>query len=168
VPFPERVGAFARAAPPVQGHGGVTGGYQQTDAGGGLVVTVQVRPAGEGASLLPALDLGRGDSGALTEAALGRSLAQIRRFYPAATVTPPREVLLVRDGVLRNGRGVTVEYQESLGEAMQAVRLEVIVLCCTARHELVEYRFRHAAGTDSGAAITAFLRGFAWRGAEQP
>lgn len=126
---------------------------------------MQRHPAPAAGSLLPALDLGRHDSAALAEAGLTRSLAQIRRYYPAATNSPARPLLVVHDGVLRRGWATAVAFADDAAPP-QPVRMEVAVLCCAAGHELVEYRFRHAASFPAEREMSAFLRAFPWTAEE--
>ena len=47
-------------------------------------------------------------------------------------------------------------------DAPEAMRMEVSVLCCTRRHEMVEYRFRHSASLEAGRETAEFLRAFPW------
>jgi hypothetical protein len=166
-PFPDRVGAFERVEPPVHGRASITAGYQFAAAAGSVMATVQRRPAEGGTSLFPALDIGRNEAETIAEAALVRSIAQIRRFYPEATTGPVRPVLLVRGGVLRTGRGITVDYREIVEDGPRTMQMEVSVLCCTSRREVVEYRFRHLAGLGLDREVSDFLRGFPWA-AEEP
>jgi hypothetical protein len=152
--------------PPVRGRNSVVAGYQLVTASGSIVATVQVRPAAGATSLLPQLDIGRGDADAIAAAALAHSIAEVRRFYPEAQADAEREVLVVHDGVLRSGRGSAVEYRVSTDDVPQAMRMEVSVLCCTRRRELVEYRFRHAASLEVGRETSEFLRAFPWSAEE--
>ena len=88
VPFPDHVGAFERVETPVRGRNSMVAGYQLVTEAGSIIATVQVRPAAGAGSLVPELDIGRGDAETLAETALAHSVAEVRRFYPEAARRP--------------------------------------------------------------------------------
>lgn len=166
LPFPVQVGPFERVEAAVKGRSGVLAGYQLTLPKGTVIATVQRRPAPGGESLLPTLDKGPADEGAVAEAELTRSMAQIRRFYPDVSINTTESFLLLRGGQLRAARGTVVAYQEEVGGEVRTLKMDVMVVCCTEGHEVVEYRFRHNATVTAELEETAFMRNFPWTATE--
>ena len=166
LPFPAQMGPFERVEAPVKGRSGVLAGYQLTLPAGTVIATVQRRPAPGGESLLPILDKGAADAGALAEAELVRSMAQIRRFYPNVSIDTTRSFLLLRGGQLRPARGAIVAYQEEVDGQVHTLKMDVVVVCCTEGHEVVEYRFRHNATVTAELEEAAFMRNFPWTAIE--
>ena len=166
LPFPAQMGPFERVEAPVRGRSGVLAGYQLALPAGTVIATVQRRPAPGGESLLPILDKGLADAGAVAEAELTRSMAQIRRFYPDVSINPTRSFLLLRGGQLRSARGTIVAYQEEVDGQVRTLKMDVVVVCCTEEHEVVEYRFRRNATVTAELEEAAFLRNFPWTATE--
>jgi hypothetical protein len=162
-PFPAHVADFEQVEPPVHGRSSVVAGYQLVLAAGSVVATVQRRAVADNRSLIPALDQGAGGADAVLAAELARSIAQVRRFYPDATASAPQSFLVLQEGRLRPGRAVVMDYRNDSEGADPAMQLDVKLLCCTAAHEMVEYRFRHPAGVTADLAESDFLRQFPWR-----
>lgn len=164
--FPEQVGAFERVEAPVKGRSGILAGYQLVAPSGSVMATVQRRPAPGVGSLTPVLDKGPSDSAAVAEAELARSIAQIHRFYPDASADAFAAFLLLRGSRLRPGRSARVEYREEVDGQIQTMKMDINVVCCTDGHEVVEYRFRHAAAVAADMEESEFLRGFPWIAAD--
>ena len=160
--FPPLVARFARVGDLVRGKIGVTAGYQLTDADVGVEATVHVAVAVTGASLLPSLDRRDGKPADIAAAALARSIAQVRRFYPRGRVEPPHDAFVVRGGALRPGRASTLHYEELLDGRLQLFDLDVVVFCCADGDATYEYRFRHPASVDAHAADAAFIEPLPW------
>ncbi len=160
--FPANVGPFEQIEPPITGRASVTAGYQLLLPDGPVIATVQWRPTGTVASLLPSLDLGGHDAEDLVDAAVPRSLAQIRRFYPDASAGEVHGFLVPHGGKLHPGRQFTATFQDSTDATPEPIAMEVNLVCCNAQGEIVEFRFRHAPGLAAAREQSAFVRDFPW------
>jgi hypothetical protein len=165
--FPVHVAGFDRVGAPERSRLGRIAGYQLVvDADTLVVATVHVRPAGASRSLLPSLDRGQAAPEEVAAAVLERSIDQVRHFYPALRMGTVREAFLVRNGQLRSGRQVTLQYDDLLAGQMQPIDLDITVLCCSGGGEVFEYRFRHAASVAPAIVIAAFMEALPWTSAD--
>jgi hypothetical protein len=164
-PFPPKVGVFELVEPPYRGRDSITAGYQSLTPTGAVIATVQRRPVAVSHSLVPELDRGHGDADAIADAAIARSMQQVRRFYADAAAQPVRHFLVFRGGAMRPARATAMDYAD--GDA-KPMRMQIDVVCCTASGEVVEYRFRHPAAVTVDAEISEFVRVFPWTEEEAP
>jgi hypothetical protein len=157
--FPTLVAGFllTESSPSASDKGPATAGYVLTTEDGAVSVTVRVRPARR-TSLFPSIDR---PADAEAEA-LGRAKAQVHRFYPDARVLEERGTLLMREGILRQGRMATFEFEDIFAGRKQAIRMTVYTFCCSETGRAYEYRFRHAAEFPAGLEIASFLRALPW------
>lgn len=170
IPFPERVGAFERIENLAHGRGAVTVGYQLVTPQGGVAATVQRRTIRRSTSLVPQLDIGQPEQTAdmIVDAEINRSLAQVRRFYPDASSGEVQKMLLQREGRLHPMRQSVISFRDDSSGEILPMQMDVYVVCCTTRGEVVEYRFRHTPDVSAAFKQNEFVRGFPWDRGDLP
>jgi hypothetical protein len=161
--FPPKIGGFSRVNVLHRGQGkDLTAGYVFEEEGSTLSATLRIHTGESGFSLLPSF----GGSDVATENAssreLANSIAQIRHYYPNATVSAESPVMVVQQGMFQNGRTATVQYEDLLGGQRQKIAMQVYMFCCTTGHVSYEYRFRHPAGQNADYEITRFINASTW------
>jgi hypothetical protein len=163
---PAKIGDFERVDVTKGEHSGpgVTAGYSQVVGGDTVIATIRVYPAVASHTLLPAIDLGGGGIDADASAqALARSVAQVRRFYPKASVLTEAAAFLFQRGALQSGKSAVVEYHELHAGQPRTMRLKIYSFCCAGGQWAYEYRFRYPAGLDDAFSIVAFMRETTWQ-----
>ncbi len=163
--MPRQVGVFTVVEAPVEGRGARTVGYQAIIDGAPVLATAQRRQL-RSTSLLPDYDLLSPRSDAILDDELARSLAQVRRFYPAMEAATPRGFLVFHSGMMRPGRHVTVHFRDAENPLLPDAVMDIDIVCCTTRREVVEMRFRYRPGLDAARETVSFIAAFPWDAAE--
>jgi hypothetical protein len=162
---PGTIGAFTRVDidPPAHPERGITAGYSHLAGDEPVIATMSVRPRVATDVLLPAVSLGGGGvDGGSSAQALALSIAQVRRFYPKATVLTQTDTFLVQRGALQQGKMAVLGYQELHAGQERPMRLRVYSFCCVGGQWAYEYRFRYPATVDDDFDIAVFLRESSW------
>ena len=153
VAFPDHIGDFTRQDFTSQG------AAYTDDSDPSLTVTVRIGRQIGGNSLVPALDLGSGDS---VDGAITRAGAGIKRFYPTATLVLDEPLYLMRDGALKEGRHQSWRYRDQILGAPAEVAMDFVINCCNDKGELVSVWFRHRAAQPIEPELLGFLDAVPW------
>lgn len=161
--LPKTLDGFTRVDTEDRHHGAdIVAGYARTLDPSPVMATIRLHRL-ESHALEPLFDTGGTDTtGARSNAALDASIAQVRHYYPSATLGPRRDVYLLRFGTIQTGRSTTVTFDDLMDGRRQPIRLEIDTFCCQAGHWDYEYRFRSPRTLDAHAAISRFLQDIPW------
>ena len=162
--LPKRIDGFVRTDTEDRPHGtDIVAGYARTLDPAPIIATVRVHKVGDPGTLSVLTGSTTNATTVRSQAALGASIAQVRRFYPDASVVRTAAAYLVRFGAMQTGRTATLTYTDVMDGVRQPIALRVVTFCCADGRWNYEYRFRYPAslaGVDG--PIAKFLDDLAW------
>lgn len=162
--LPKRLDGFVRTDTEDRPHGtDIVAGYARTLDPAPIIATVRVHKVGDSGALGVLTGTTTNSTENRSRAALDASIAQVRRFYPQASVVHTAPAFLVRFGAMQNGRAATLTYTDVMDGVRQPIDLRVMTFCCADGRWSYEYRFRYPAslaGVDG--PIAKFLTDLAW------